>query len=384
MTVPRIPIAKPFLGEDEARSAFETVLSGWVTQGPRVAEFEEKFAAFVGARYAVAVSNCTAALHLALLTAGVRPGDEVVCPSHSFIATANAVLQAGARPVFADVGERTYNLDPALAERAISSKTRAILVVHQMGFPADLDAFAEIARRRGVRIVEDAACAAGSEYKSRRIGSHGELVCFSFHPRKVITTGDGGMITTSDPRHRERLMRLRHQGMSVSDLERHVSTRVVLEGYPEPGFNYRMTDIQAAVGVRQLEKLARIVDERRRVAKRYVSALAGVRGLRLPAEPEGCRANYQSFPVFLEADCPMGRDALMQRLLDRGIATRPGIMNAHETEAYRKLFPSPNLPVSEALAARGLLLPLYVPMKDEDVDYVVAMLREALEHPRAR
>ena len=266
-----IPIAKPYLGREEAEAARQAVESGWITQGPKVAEFERAVADYCGAAEAVAVSSCTTALHLALLALDIGPDDEVICPSMSFIATANSIRYTGATPVFADVDPRTYNLDPESVEAAITPRTKAVMVVHQIGLPVDLDCFHEIGRRRCVAIVEDAACAIGSRYKGRPIGGHSELVCFSFHPRKVITTGEGGMITTNNPQRAARLRLLRQHGMSVPDTVRHAANRVIAEQYVCLGYNYRMTDIQAAIGVEQMKKLDWIVERRRELAARYTA-----------------------------------------------------------------------------------------------------------------
>src|SRR3954447_2373731 len=250
-----IPIAKPFLTEDEAQAAYDTILTGWITQGPKVQEFEEKFADYTGAKYAVAVSNCTTALHLAMIVSGIDEGDEVICPSMSYIATANAIKYVGATPVFAEVQPGTYNLNPVDCEKKITEKTKAILIVHQIGLPADIDAFKTLCNKYHLELIEDAACAAGSVYKGTKIGSHSELVCFSFHPRKVISTGDGGMITTNREDYYNRLKLLRQHGMSINDRVRHEAKKIVFEDHVEVGYNYRMTDIQAAVGIKQLEKL---------------------------------------------------------------------------------------------------------------------------------
>lgn len=367
----QVPVAKPFFTKSDAKAAYDVVLSGWVTQGPRVEEFEEIFAGYVGAKYAVAVSSCTTALHLALLTAGIGAGDEVICPSLSFISTANSIMYARAKPVFAEAGPLTYNIDPACAEELITRRTKAILIVHQMGMPADIDAFKALCRKYGLVLIEDAACALGAKYKGRRIGAHSGLVCFSFHPRKIITTGEGGMITTSNKGHYERLRRLRQYGMSKDDRLRHLSKRIVFEDYLELGYNYRMTDIQAAVGIEQMKKLARIVSRRREIAGRYNRAFKDIACLRLPLEAEGYFTNYQSYAVYLKKCSPVSRDGLMQRLLDSGISTRRGIMTAHRTAAYKKYFPDLRLPVSEDLSDNSIILPLYVPMADSRVDYVI-------------
>ena len=251
-----VPFARPYLRGDEGDAVGRVIASGWVSQGPRVREFEAAFAERVGAAEAVAVSNCTTALQLALHVCGVGPGDEVIVPSMSFIATANSVWQCGATPVFADVDPRTFNLDPEAAERAITSATKAIMPVHQLGLPADMDRFIELADRHGLVLVEDAACAIGATYRSRPIGSLGPLTCFSLHPRKVITTGEGGMITLQDPEVAARLRQLRQHAMDVSDLARHGARDVVIESYPERGWNYRMTDMQAALGLCKLDPAA--------------------------------------------------------------------------------------------------------------------------------
>jgi perosamine synthetase len=374
----KIPIAKPFLDERDAAYAREVILSGWVTQGPKVAEFEKKFAAFVGANDAVAVSNCTTALHLSLLVAGIGAGDEVICPSTSFIATANAIVHAGALPVFAEVEAGTYNLDLADVRSKIGPRTKGVLLVHQMGMPADIDGFRALCDQHHLALIEDAACAAGSIYRGQHIGSHSDLVCFSFHPRKVITTGDGGMIATSRADFAQRLRLLRQHAMSVNDRVRHDASTIVFEEHLEVGYNYRLTDVQAAIGVRQLEKLPWLVSERRQIAARYHAELADVRGLQLPLEPAGCVSNYQSFCVYLERSAKLGRNELMQKLLDHGISTRSGIMTAHRQPAYVARGQMPRLPVSEDLCDNSLLLPLYVPMSPDEVTTVIAAVRGLL------
>jgi len=368
-----IPIAKPFFGPEEAEAARAAVEGGWVTQGPRVAAFEQAVADYCGAAHAVAVSNCTTALHLALLLHGVGPGDEVICPSMSFIATANSIRYTGATPIFAEVDPRTYNLDPDAARAAITPRTKAILVVHQIGLPADLDRFQDVAATHGIKIIEDAACAIGSEYRGRRIGSHAETVCFSFHPRKVITTGEGGMITTNRADFAHRLRLLRQHGMNVSDTARHASQKVVIESYECVGYNYRMTDIQAAIGVEQMKRLEWIVARRRELAARYTRALANHAWLRPPYVPEGVEPNFQSYAAQLAAGAPLSRDDLMQRLLERGIATRRGIMLAHREPACADLAPC-SLPLSEQASGRSILLPLYPQMTDDEQRQVTAAL----------
>lgn len=375
----KIPVAKPFLGKEEAQLAYDTILTNWVTQGPRVAEFEEKFASYVGSKYAVAVSNCTTALHLAMIVAGVGEGDEVICPSMSYIATANCIKYVNAKPVFAEVNPVTYNIDAADVVKKITSKTKAILIVHQIGMPADIDAFRAICDEHNLILIEDAACAAGSSYKGKKIGSHSDLVCFSFHPRKVITTGDGGMVTTSNEAYYNRIKLLRQHGMSVNDRVRHLSDKVIIEDHLEVGFNYRMTDIQAAVGIKQLERLDGLIEERRKIAHRYQEELADLSMIRLPEEPEGFFTSYQSFSIYLKPECSLGRNDVMQQMLDAGISTRRGVMTSHRESAYAEECKGLSLPMSEDASDRSIVLPLYVPMNDEEVTYVIKHLRRILE-----
>jgi len=371
-----IPVMRPWLGAEEAEAAAAAVASGWVAQGPRVAEFERRVAERVGAPDGVAVSSCTAGLHLALVALDVGPGDEVVVPSLSFIATANVVRYVGASPVFADVDVATGNLTAETVERVLTPRTRAVVVVHQGGVPADVDAIGALCGPRGVEIVEDAACAIGAELGGRPIGSHSDLVVFSFHPRKVITTGEGGMVMARSPQHAARIRRLREHGMSVSAADRHASQRVVLEQYLEVGFNYRMTDIQAAVGLVQLGRLDAVVERRRSLAARYHERLAGLPGVRLVDDPPHGRANFQSMWVLLPGDFPMPRDELLQYLLDRGVSARRGIMASHLEPAYAGA-PHDGLPVTERITADSLILPLFHEMTDTDHDRVVEALHAA-------
>lgn len=373
-----ISIAKPFLSEEEAQAAYDTILTGWITQGPKVNEFEQKFAQYTGANFAVAVSNCTTALHLSMIVAGIGQGDEVICPSMSYIATANAIKYVGAIPVFAEVNPADYNLDVRDVEKKITSKTKAVLLVHQIGMPADIDAYQELCVKYDLKLIEDAACAAGSAYKGKKIGTHSELVCFSFHPRKVITTGDGGMITTNREDYYNRLKLLRQHGMSVNDQVRHNSDKVIFEDHVEIGYNYRMTDIQASVGIKQLEKLDWIVEERRKIAAIYNEAFKNIEFINLPLEKKGYFSNYQSYSVYLKESCPIDRNNLMQKLLDEGIASRRGIMTTHRESAYTSHGMVYNLPVSEDLQDRSIILPLYVPMKKEDVEYIIEVFMRLL------
>ena len=380
-TIQQIPIAKPILDEREVEAVRRVILSGWVTQGPEVAAFEREFADHVGAPYACAVSNCTTALHLALLAVGVGPGDEVITVSHSFIATANAIRYCGATPVFIDIEPGTYNMDPALIEAAITSRTRAILCVHQLGMPCDLPKIVDIGRRRSIPVVEDAACAIGSEIlwngRWEKIGKpHADVACFSFHPRKVITTGDGGMITTANAEFDRKFRLWRQHSMSVPDTVRHGAREVIFESYPEVGFNFRMTDMQAAVGRVQLTRLNDIVKERRQIAGEYASRLSRVNGVVAPAEPAWARTNWQSYCVELPASCD--QRAVMQRLLDDGVSTRRAVMNSHLERPYQMEGERASLPVSERAQRRGVILPLSPAMTPEQVHEICDRLAAAI------
>ena len=388
-----VPVARPQLGREEAAAAERAILSGWVTQGPEVAALEREFASYVGSEHACAVSSGTTALHLALLAVGVRPGDEVITVSHSYIATANSIRYCGALPVFVDIEPATFNINPEKIEAALSDRTRAILCVHQMGMPCDLEAILEIAQKRSIRIVEDAACAIGSEIswhgQWEKIGKpHGDVACFSFHPRKLLTTGDGGMLTTADPEIDRKFRLWRQHGMSVPDTVRHSSAQVVFESYPELGFNYRLTDIQAAIGREQLKRLPQAISVRREMASRYRQLLSDIPGLTTPSEPEWARTNWQSYCVRL----PEGANQreVMQDMLDAGIATRRGIMCAHLEAAYadpgswrcpggrnRTNETCPNLAESERAQRQGVILPLFSDMTDEQQARVASVLREA-------
>lgn len=373
-----IPIAKPYLNKEEAQSAYDTILTGWVTQGPRVQEFEEKFAQYVGSKYAVAVSNCTTALHLAMIVAGIKENDEVICPSMSYVATANCIRYVGAKVVFAEVNPVTYNIDIEDVRKKITSHTKAILIVHQIGMPADIDAFKALCKEKNLILIEDAACAVGSAYKGKKIGSHSDLVCFSFHPRKVITTGDGGMITTNNEAYRDRIKLLRQHAMSVNDRIRHESSTIIFEDHIELGYNYRMTDIQAAVGIKQLEKLDFIVAERRKIAYQYHEAFKSIESIRLPLEEEGYFSNYQSYSIYLKSGCKISRNDLMQALLDAGISSRRGIVTTHRETAYRTYASEVSLPVSEDASDRSIIIPLYYPMNPDDLEKVISTFKTLL------
>ena len=381
-----IPVAKPLMDEREAAAARRAILSGWVTQGPEVAAFEREFAGYIGAEHACAVSSCTTALHLALLAVGVQAGDEVITVSHSFIASANSIRYCGATPVFVDIERRSFNIDAALIEPAITGRTRAILCVHQLGMPCNLEAVLAIARARGLRVVEDAACAIGSEIlwngKLEKIGKpHADVACFSFHPRKVITTGDGGMLTTSNEEWDKQFRLWRQHGMSVPDALRHGAKEVIFESYPVLGYNYRMTDVQAAIGREQLHRLPEILRDRRRLVERYRELLADIPGLQLPEEPAWARSNWQTFCVGLPDRCNQRR--IMQAMLDAGVATRRGVTSVHREQVYAGILGAQSLPVSEHASDHSIALPLYSQMSRAEQDRVIEVLKLALsQHGR--
>ena len=376
-----IPIALPLLADEEADAARAAVLSGWVSQGPQVAAFEREFAALIGAPYACAVSNCTTALHLALKALNIGPGDEVITVSHSFIATANCIQYCGATPIFIDIDPDVYNIDPDRVSEAISPRTRAIIAVHQMGMPCDLAALTALAARHSLALIEDAACAAGSQIRMNDRWEHigkprGLIACFSFHPRKVITTGEGGMLTTADAELDRKFRLLRQHAMSVPDTVRHGSPQVIFEDYLMVGFNYRMTDVQAAVGRKQLERLPELVARRRTLASRYTELLGNIDGLRLPFEPDWARSNWQSYCVRLPDR--LEQRAVMQKLLDQGIATRRGIMCSHREAPYSNIEQLNDLRQSERAQDHSILLPIYAQMSENDQDRVAHALRTEL------
>jgi dTDP-4-amino-4,6-dideoxygalactose transaminase len=377
-----IPVMKPWLGAEEAAAAAEAVSSGWVAQGPRVAAFEQAVAARVGANDAVALTSCTTALHMALVLLGIEAGDEVIVPSLSFIATANCVRYTGATPTFADVEVTTQNVTAETIERAITPATKAVIVVHQTGTPADLDPIRTLCDARGIAVVEDAACGLGSTYKGQAIGSHSDLIAFSFHPRKVITTGEGGMLTTTNLEWAARARRLREHGMSMSAAERHNASSVVLEQYLETGFNYRMTDVQAAIGLVQLGRLDDIVERRRALAAGYHERLAGIEGLITPNDSAANFINYQSFWALLPEGFPISRNELLQRFMDEKIGAKRGIMASHLEPAYGGDSRS-DLPVTERISNDSVILPLHHYLTEDDQDRVVDVIRTAATASRS-
>jgi nucleotide sugar dehydrogenase len=368
----RIPLSRPDVDWHEAHAAAATIRTGWLTQGSQLPLLESEFAAYVNAPYACAVSSGTAALHLALVAARIGHGDEVITVSHSFIATANSIVLAGARPVFVDIEPATFNIDPLRVEEAITPRTKAILCVHQLGMPCDIVLLREIAARRHLLLIEDAACAAGSEIEIdgewQRIGRpHGLLACFSFHPRKLLTCGEGGMITTSDESLLGSLQRLRNHGLSIA------GGRLAAA---EVGYNYRMNEIQAAMLREQIRKLPSMLSERRRLVKEYRGLLTPVSGIVLPSEPDWAKTNWQSLCARLPA--PGMQSAVLAALDNAGIECRPGISNAHQQPSYRSSALTGSLRHSENAAADCIMLPLYPGLRSADIMKIVEVLAAAV------
>ncbi|MGV8978115.1 MAG: DegT/DnrJ/EryC1/StrS family aminotransferase [Cellulomonas sp.] len=372
----RINVMQPWLGAEEIAAVTEVISSGWVAQGPRVAAFETEFARVQQAGFAVATSSCTTALHLALVVAGVGAGDDVVVPSFSFIATANAVVYVGGRPVFADVDPSTGNLTAQTVAAALTERTRAVIVVDQGGVPVDLDAIRAVTDPRGIVVVEDAACGAGSTYKGRPVGAGADIAAWSFHPRKIVTTGEGGMITTAREDWSDRARRLREHAMSASAAARHASVLAPAEEYLEVGYNYRMTDLQAAVGIVQLGKLPEVLARRREIAAAYSKQIADIPGLRPVEDPAWGTCNFQSYWVEVFPEFPLDRDGLLAHLAAADISARRGIMAAHRQPAYAGVAHGP-LPVTEHLTDTTLILPVFHQLSESEQSRVVAALGTA-------
>lgn len=378
MMINMIPITKPTFGDSEEKMVLESIRSGWVSMGPKVKEFEGKAAKYVNSKYAVAASSCTTALHLALVLKGAGEGDEVIVPSYSFIASANCIVYTRAKPVFVDIDPNTYNIDPSKIRSVISKKTKGILAVHQVGLSADMDEIHKIAKENNLWVIEDAACALGAEYKGKKIGSISELTCFSLHPRKAITTGDGGLITTNSKNHDSMARILRSHGADISDLARHKSKKILFEDYPVLGYNYRMTDLQGALGLAQFERLEGFITKRRELAKKYDQAFKDDPDVSIPFEPEYAKHVYQSYMITLSKRLYKFRTKIIEDMLEKGVALRRGIPSIHKTAFYKKDFGEVNLPNTEYASQAALMIPLYPTMKDEEQSFVIKALTETL------
>jgi perosamine synthetase len=386
----RIPITKPYFGAEERAAVLEPLETGWVVQGPKVAEFERLFAEYAQVPYTLATTSCTTALHLALVALGVEPGDEVILPAFTFVATANVIEHQRAKPVFTDIDLRTFNIDVSQIESMITERMKVIMPVSLFGLSADMEAIIEVARRYNLHVVEDAACAIGAWYKGHHAGTLVDVGAVSFHPRKAITTGEGGMVLTNNEELADKIRSLRDHGATKSDLQRHEGKRgFLMPEYDMAGYNYRMTDLQGAVGVAQMGKLRYVLDRRIALARRYDQALKGLGWLETPYTPEGCVHGYQSYVCLFRPEEPTmdnveelheRRNALMERLEDQGIATRQGTQAVHVLGYYRRKYglqPAdfPNTYLADRLS---LALPLYSQMTDEEQDFVCRSLREAV------
>lgn len=371
----RIDVMKPWLGDEEVAAVAEVISSGWVAQGPKTAEFERAFAKRQEAAHGVAVSSCTAALHLALVVAGIKPGDDVVVPSFSFVATANAPTYVGARPVFADVDSETGNVTAETVAAVLTPSTRAVIAVDQGGMPVDLDPLRALCEKRNIVLIEDAACGVGSTYRGAPVGTGADITAWSFHPRKILTTGEGGMLTTDRSDWAERARRLREHAMDASAAERHRTLLAPRENYAEIGFNYRMTDVQAAIGLVQLGRLDDMIARRRALVGVYRHALADVDGLRLSEDPDWGTSNFQSFWIDVLPSFPIDREDLLARFAWAGISARRGIMAAHLQPAHRG---SPlSLPVTERLTDSTLILPLHHSLDPESMARIISVICKA-------
>ncbi|HME26128.1 MAG TPA: DegT/DnrJ/EryC1/StrS family aminotransferase [Acetobacteraceae bacterium] len=370
-----IAFSRPYFTDEEAEAAAAAVRSFWVVGGPRLREFEAGYAAACGAAHGVGVSSWTTGGFLLLKALGIGPGDEVIVPSLTFIASVNVIVHAGATPVFAEIDPHTYNIDPDDIEARITNRTRAILPVDQIGLPCEIDRINAIAARHGLLVIQDAACSVGARFRGRPVGALAPMTVFSLHARKLVTTGEGGMILTDDGELAARLRRLRHQGMSLSDYERHGSSPTNFESYPEIGYNFRITDVQAAIGVVQLRRLPEMLQHRRAVAERYTAALSNHPRLEPPFVPAHVQPNWQSYQVRLRPGAPLGRNQLMEALHAQGIPTRRGVMASHLEAPYRAA--ALHLPQTESAAAECLQLPIHPALEEADVELVLSAIDRA-------
>jgi dTDP-4-amino-4,6-dideoxygalactose transaminase len=383
----KIPISKTSFTQEEFKAVLKPLETGWVVQGPYVQEFEKKWCNFTGAKHSIAVTNCTTALHLSLAALKIGYGDEVIVPSFTWIATANSVESSGAKPVFCDIIQNTFNIDYTKLENLINNKTKAIIPVHLFGLSADMDPIIEIANRHKLFIIEDAACGFASKYKGVHTGNFGNAGCFSFHPRKALTTGEGGMITTNDDVLASKLRSMRDHGASISDHQRHFGNKpYLLSDYPYLGFNYRMTDIQASLGSSQMDRAVKIYEERKRIADAYNSALKSIEWLKLPYQNEHYVHGYQAYVcLFAPKEITIQnaesikneRNKFMEYLQENGISTRPGTHAVHLQMYYVRKYniKSIDFPVSYISDSCSVAFPLYCGMQDEEINFVIEKIK---------
>ena len=378
----QVPLLRPWIDDDELEGVCEVLRSGWITQGPRVIDFENAMAAYTGARCAVATNACTSGLHLSLRLSGVGPGDEVIVPSHTCMATANAIHHAGATPVFVDIDRRTYNLAPEAVAAAVTDKTRGVLLVHQIGLPGPRDEIKAITDKHDLVLVEDAACALGGQYKGQRLGSFGTPTCFSFHPRKVITTAEGGMILTDDEGLAERARALRSTGASISDLDRHKAKGVLVQKYEDVGYNYRMTDVHAAIGLAQMKKLDRMLAQRAEQARAYTEALKDIDDVEPPFTPDYAVHAWSSYLITIRPESGINRNDMLKLMAEKSISCRIGIQPLHWEPFYQERCGKMKLPATEAVARETMFLPIYPGMTEAQQERVITALTESLAETR--
>ena len=369
----KIPLLRPYFDSEELKEVKKVFDSGWVSQGPKMKEFEDKITEYLGIKYAIAVTNCTSALHLSLLCIGIKGGDEVLVADYTFPATGHAVLYCGAKPVFIDVDLKTYNINPELIEEKITERTKAIIPVHTFGQPAEMDKIMEIAEEYNLKVIEDAACALGARYKNRYAGTIGDIGCFSFHARKGITTGEGGMVVTNDEKLAGRIRNLSVFGMTTA-WGREKSDRFIIPEFTEVGYNYKMSDITAAVGVAQLKKLDKIIKRKQELAKYWDEKLQEIEFIEPPYVSENVTHIYQSYVALV--DKRINRNKLIEILVKKGIQTQIGTYASHIQPVYNSNDKCPN---SLDIFKRSLALPMYYMLKEEDIDVVATHLKKALE-----
>ncbi len=374
LQAPPIAFAKPCFGIEEQQAAAQTVASGWVVGGPRLKELEQLFAEHCETSNAVGVSSWTTGAFLVFKALGIGPGDEVIVPSLTFIASVNAIVHAGATPVFADVDPATFNVDPDDIASKVTSRTKAILPVDQIGLPCEIDRILEIANEAGAIVIQDAACSIGSVFRDRPVGALSPVTIFSMHARKVVTTGEGGMIVTNDEELAIRLRLLRHQAMSLTDFQRHSGSPTDFESYPEVGYNFRITDIQASIGVVQMGKLDKMLKRRREIAQRYIDALNTMPAYVAPHVPSHSNPNWQSFQLTVAKGGVETRNQVLRELHANGISCRRGVMASHREPPYQDL--RVELPNTEHVADQGFQLPIYPDLSDDEVDTIIGMLEQ--------